>query len=225
MVPHPAAIFAFLSQQPGTGNAIMGVNPFTGPAGNAFALQHLSVTNPLSGNNSSQLIGRNVEWQSVGKSGNNNLPNAFPATTTSCSYDGRSEGCNDSQENENERMQSLRDRNRVHARSARQRKKAYVHELKSLVESLHSERSEEIRKRHVAAQRTVDIQKVRRRVISTFLNYHSRYQVDPRKWSSILDESFWLKQPITPFRSFRGSEIENVSCSAVIQTKGLHTQI
>jgi hypothetical protein len=105
---------------------------------------------------------------------------------------------------------SLRERNRDHARSSRQRKKQYVHQLQSMIENLHTERNADIRTRTEEAKRAVDIQKTRRRVMVTFLDYHSQYQSDPRKWSTILEESFWLKQPITPFRSFRRNEVENV---------------
>ena len=206
------AFSAYMQQQPGTGILTMGVNPFMAHNDNSFVIPSSTVTNPLQGMHSSQLIGRNVQWQSVVVSGTN-VHNVDKATTISYNYTGKNggnEGVNDYHNNDDERIQTLRDRNRVNSRSARQKKKAYVHQLQSLVESLHKERNEEMHKRTVAAQRNVDIEKVRRRVMVTFLNYHSRYQTDPRKWSSILEGTFWLKQPITPFRSFRGSEIENV---------------
>jgi hypothetical protein len=201
MVPHPASFYAVMQQPPPPPE----VHSYPASINNPFVVPSLSVTNPSQGIYSSQLIGRNIQWQSIGNSGCN-IQNSVTATAASYSCDG-----NDTQDNGNERIQSIRDRNRVHARSSRQRKKAYVHKLKSLVDGLHTELNEEMRKRTVAAQHSVDIQKMRRRVMVTFFNYHSRYQADPRKWSSILEESFWLKQPITPFRSFRGSEIENVS--------------
>jgi len=102
-----------------------------------------------------------------------------------------------------------RERNREHAKSTRLRKKAYVNKLKELVEGLHAERSEEGRKRRAAVQHLADAQRVRRAVIKDFLQCHSRYESDPRKWSTILEDSFILWQPVTPYRSFRKSEIEN----------------
>ena len=107
-----------------------------------------------------------------------------------------------------EKKQLNRDRNRQHARSTRLRKKAYVNKLKELVDGLHAERSEEARKRRVAVQHLAEIQGTRRKIISKFLQFHSGYEFDPRKWEMILEDGFFLKQPLTPFRSFRTLEIE-----------------
>lgn len=109
-----------------------------------------------------------------------------------------------------ERAKQNRDRNREHARSTRMRKKAYIQRLKELVEGLHSERTEEVRQRRVAIQHLAEVQNVRRVVIRNFLQFLSNYERDKRKWSTILEEEFWLKQPVTPYRCFRRSEIENV---------------
>ena len=109
---------------------------------------------------------------------------------------------------EEEKKQLNRDRNRQHARSTRLRKKAYVNKLKELVDGLHAERSEEVRKRRVAVQHLADVQMIRRKVITTFLQFHAGYEPDPRKWETILEDGFYLKQPLTPFRSFRTVEID-----------------
>lgn len=109
-----------------------------------------------------------------------------------------------------DRAKQNRDRNREHARSTRLRKKAYVQKLKELVEGLHAERSEEMRKRRVAMQHLAEVQNVRRTVVNSFLHFHSEYESDARKWSTILEDNFWFKQPITPYRSFRRGEIEQV---------------
>ncbi|CAB9524220.1 expressed unknown protein [Seminavis robusta] len=107
-----------------------------------------------------------------------------------------------------ERAKQNRDRNREHARSTRLRKKAYVQKLKELVEGLHAERTEEVRQRRVAIQHLAEMQNVRRGVVRTFLRFHSNYETDPRKWETLLEDNFWLKQPVTPYRSFRRTEIE-----------------
>jgi len=107
-----------------------------------------------------------------------------------------------------ERAQQNRDRNREHARSTRLRKKAYVAKLKELVETLHVERTEEVRQRRVAIQHLAEMQTVRRAVVRKFLQYHSTYEADERKWVTLLEDKFWLKQPVTPYRSFRRAEIE-----------------
>ena len=109
-----------------------------------------------------------------------------------------------------ERAKQNRDRNREHARSTRLRKKAYVQKLKELVEGLHAERTEEVRQRRVAIQHLAEMQNVRRGVVRSFLRFHSQFEADPRKWETILEDDFWLKQPVTPYRSFPRTEIEQV---------------
>jgi len=110
-----------------------------------------------------------------------------------------------------ERAQQNRDRNREHARSTRLRKKAYVSKLKELVEGLHAERTEEVRQRRVAIQHLAETQDVRRAVVRSFMRFHSSYESDKRKWMTLLEDGFWLKQPVTPYRCFRRSEIKSGS--------------
>ena len=110
-----------------------------------------------------------------------------------------------------EKKRQNRERNREHAKSTRLRKKAYVSKLKELVDGLHQERSEEVRKRRVEQQHLAEVQRVRRTVIKDFLRNHSNYESDPKKWSTILEDDFVLIQPVTPFRSFRKVEIEDSS--------------
>lgn len=107
-----------------------------------------------------------------------------------------------------EKARQNRDRNREHARSTRLRKKAYVSKLKELVEGLHAERTEEARKRRVAVQHLAEMKEVRKAVVRSFLKYHLNFERDPRKWMTLLEDQFWFKQPVTPYRSFRRVEIE-----------------
>jgi hypothetical protein len=120
-----------------------------------------------------------------------------------------------------ERAKQNRERNREHAKSTRLRKKAYIQKLKELVEGLHAERTEEVRERRVAIQHLAEMQNVRRAVIRSFLRFHSNYERDKRKWETILEDSFWLKQPVTPYRCFRRSEIEQVRVT-LVQRHSLH---
>jgi hypothetical protein len=87
-----------------------------------------------------------------------------------------------------------------------------VQKLKELVEGLHAERTEEVRQRRVAIQHLAETQNVRRAVVRSFLRFHANFEPDERKWSTILEEDAWLKQPVTPYRSFRRAEIEQVRC-------------
>lgn len=119
-----------------------------------------------------------------------------------------------------ERAKQNRDRNREHAKSTRLRKKAYVQKLKELVEGLHSERTEEVRQRRVAIQHLAEMQNVRRAVIRSFLQFHSSNERDRRKWCTLLEDDVWLKQPVTPYRSFRRSEIEHVRINVLLCRSG-----
>lgn len=131
-----------------------------------------------------------------------------------------------------QKKQSSRDRNREHARCTRLRKKAYVDKLKELVDGLHAERNEDARKRRAAVQCLAEVQELRRKVVNTFLEYHCTFERDYNKWKLIVEtggekkddnaeeEAFWMKQPVTPYRSFRRCEIQKVSYLFVlIRTK------
>jgi hypothetical protein len=115
-----------------------------------------------------------------------------------------------------------------------------VNKLKELVDGLHTERNEDSRKRRVAVQQLAEIHALRRRIVHTFLDYHAKNESDYTKWALILEcsgsgsggdgssssssnsntedgsnssnneEEFWFKQPVTPYRSFRRSEIQKV---------------
>jgi len=122
-----------------------------------------------------------------------------------------------------EKAKLNRDRNREHARSTRLRKKAYVNKLKELVEGLHTERTEETKKTRVAVQHLTEVQAVRKSVMRTFLKYLSSYESDDRKWDTLMEDKFWFKQPITPYRSFPRFEIEN-ECRKTRGIEGMITE-
>ncbi len=103
-----------------------------------------------------------------------------------------------------------RERNREHARSTRLRKKAYVQKLKEMADGLRAIQTDEIRQRRLAVHQMTEMQKTRKRLIQKFLEYHASYEEDPQAWASLVEDNFWLKQPVTPFRSFRRSEVERV---------------
>lgn len=107
------------------------------------------------------------------------------------------------------RAKQNNDRNE-HARSARERKKAYILKLRLLAERLHAERNEEAEKQRESIQQSTEVKRVRCKVVQTFLRYHSLYESDEQKWNTILEGDFCLKQPVTPFRSFRRAEIDKV---------------
>jgi len=113
-----------------------------------------------------------------------------------------------------------RERNREHARSTRLRKKAYVQKLKDMAHGLRAVQTKEIRERRTSMQNMVNIQQVRRAVVQTVLDYHVGNERDPAKWNVLLERSFWMKQPVTPFRSFQRSEIDR-DCRIVRGTNAM----
>ena len=76
------------------------------------------------------------------------------------------------------------------------------------------------RQRRVAIQHLAEKQNVRCSVVRIFLLYHTIFETDVRKWATLLEDDFFMKQPVTPYRSFRRAEIEQVcyliACDCVV---------
>jgi hypothetical protein len=79
------------------------------------------------------------------------------------------------------------------------------------VEGLHTERSEDHKKRRLAVAALAEVQEGRRKCIRMFLRMHAGYCGEESRWRGICEEEFWIKCPVTPYRSFRRCEIEKVS--------------
>ncbi|EEC51055.1 predicted protein [Phaeodactylum tricornutum CCAP 1055/1] len=100
-----------------------------------------------------------------------------------------------------ERARQNRDRNREHARNTRLRKKAYVEELKHTLTELVAQRDAADLEKRQAVQREAEQREVRFRVIEEFLKLRGRNEGNVARWSAILEEGFFLKLPVTAFRS------------------------
>jgi len=98
-----------------------------------------------------------------------------------------------------ERAKQNRDRNREHARNTRLRKKAYVEELKRTLLAMVAERDSAELRRKVTEEQLKEQKEVRFAVMKEFMNYRGRNESLAR-WSAILDSSFVMKLPITPYR-------------------------
>jgi PAS domain-containing protein len=106
-----------------------------------------------------------------------------------------------------EKAKANRDRNREHARNTRLRKKAYVAKLTQLVSDLSTQTEAQARERALQVTREREQTTVRRNVLRTLAEYRSTGQTDRYKWATILDENFVCKLPVTPYRSFKQSDI------------------
>jgi hypothetical protein len=135
------------------------------------------------------------------------------AETSTSNFEPGMTGSEDASDDQDVKVKQSRERNREHARSTRLRKKVYVQKLKDMAQGIRAVQTEEIRERRISMQKLLEIQKLRRTVVKSVLQYHASNEQEPAKWSVLLEESFWLKQPVTPFRSFRRSEIDGVSWS------------
>jgi len=223
MMTNPGAVYAM----PDVFASSAGLTP-QGNCSSGIPLQHVGAQAGIPVMNQQyyqfQLGQQAAQMQALGSSGFQLQPNMAAQVNMAGAHDhaaaisGESNGEHETRKGRRkkdlspqERTKRNRDRNREHAKSTRMRKKAYVQHLKELVDGMQAERTEETRQRRVAIQRLADMQSVRRGVIHSFLRFISNDEKDKRKWSTILEGDFWLKQPVTPYRCFRRSEIEKES--------------
>jgi len=106
-----------------------------------------------------------------------------------------------------EKAKHSRDRNREHAKNTRLRKKAYVNKLKELYDLLNDQKKQEVEERLALGRRISETQLARRNAVRLFLSYRASNEKDRNRWATILDENVEVTMPITPYRSFRKSEI------------------
>jgi len=99
-----------------------------------------------------------------------------------------------------ERARQNRERNRQHARNTRLRKKAYVDELTRTLKELVAQRDNAEAEKEKEALRELEIREVRFRVLEDFLNLRGRNETNQARWSTILDDSFTMKIPLTNYR-------------------------
>jgi len=113
--------------------------------------------------------------------------------------------------NADERLQLSRDRNREHAKNTRLRKKAYVTKLKDTVDLMVRQKNIEEAERIALGIRIFETQQMRKNTVRLYLSYRAVNMRERDKWANILDDSFQLILPITPYRSFPKGTIINSS--------------
>eukprot|EP00616_Rhizochromulina_sp_CCMP1243_P008969 CAMPEP_0118975194 /NCGR_PEP_ID=MMETSP1173-20130426/14842_1 /TAXON_ID=1034831 /ORGANISM="Rhizochromulina marina cf, Strain CCMP1243" /LENGTH=743 /DNA_ID=CAMNT_0006925035 /DNA_START=61 /DNA_END=2292 /DNA_ORIENTATION=+ len=134
-------------------------------------------------------------------------------------------------EEEEAKAKASRDRNREHARNTRLRKKAYVERLKNTVQELSSEREKIERDQRIQQAKQAEQQTVRRKVLHSVFFLRAAGETNVTKWSTILDPNFRMTLPITPYRWFDPSEVNNGQRvvkgvdGMIRDTKSLHTLI
>jgi hypothetical protein len=95
-----------------------------------------------------------------------------------------------------EKAQFSRDRNRLHAKNTRIRKKAYVDELKMTLDVLVKERDSAMAAKSRKAQIEMEERQVRYSVVEEFLKLRgSNEQQSPARWNAILEETVTLRLP------------------------------
>jgi hypothetical protein len=100
-------------------------------------------------------------------------------------------------------------KNREHAKNTRMRKKTYIDNLRDQVQQLVDERERVDRQRRIALSRLAEQSLVRKKVVEMFLHYRTVGELNPVKWSKILDGAIELVLPVTPYRSFPPYEVQD----------------
>jgi len=210
------------------------------PGNNNMTAAAYQIPSNWSGTNSHMTMNRPGHYLNPSQMSQNQMTSAsiVPALTTSSlvppDFDGasvpkdgdwgsnarsfREDGDGNNKKTSSAKIKQNRERNREHARSTRLRKKAYVQKLNEMAGGLRALQTDEIRQRRLAVHQMAEKQKTRKRLVQKFLHFHSNFEADPQAWRSLVEEDFWLKQPVTPFRSFQRSEVERVRCTLMISS-------
>lgn len=102
--------------------------------------------------------------------------------------------------------QASRERNRLHARNTRLRKKAHVEKLKKTMQVLSEESKQIEREYHMIVLREEQKHHQRRQVVKTMLAYRARGEKDRVLWESVLAPDFTLTVPVNGYESFDPAE-------------------
>ena len=98
-----------------------------------------------------------------------------------------------------EKAKFSRDRNRLHARNTRIRKKAYVDELKRTLDVLVQERDSAASEKDRKTQIEREERDVRFSVLQEFLRLRGSNERSPGRWNAILEDNITLRLPNLDF--------------------------
>eukprot|EP01038_Epipyxis_sp_PR26KG_P006499 gene6499-8934_t len=116
---------------------------------------------------------------------------------------------------------TTKEKNREHAKNTRIRKKNYIESLKENIKFLTAEREKLDHDRKMALSKLAEQAMIRKKVLQTMFYYRATNELDPDKWSTILEENYTMVMPITPYRSFPSSEV----IDSQRHIKGIHETI
>lgn len=108
-----------------------------------------------------------------------------------------------------ERKLVERERNRLHARNARARKKAYADELTAKLAALTKEKEEHEKIEAAAEKAKTEQQKSWAATLRKVMDLRAKGCLDEAEWSKLLAEDFKLTMPVTPYRSFSPADVVN----------------
>ena len=135
---------------------------------------------------------------------------------------------NNSRGDSKDQSQSVRAKNREHAKNTRMRKKNYIETLKENIKNISTTRDARDRERKTAITRLADqvheryifqtlyhhfsppsLQPLpseqtltRKKNISTFFNYRASIETSTEAWNTVLESDFTCVMPVTPYRSY-----------------------
>ncbi|CAM9517320.1 unnamed protein product [Scytosiphon promiscuus] len=119
------------------------------------------------------------------------------------------------------KVEMAKERNRVHARNTRARKKQYMEELKDRVESMHAKKAA-VEHRKEAAAREEEEQSTRwAATLEKVLDLRCRGCADPVVWSEVLTQDFELSLPLTPYRRCDPADVEGGRRRVLIGVEGM----
>eukprot|EP00903_Cladosiphon_okamuranus_P007108 g6906.t1 len=119
------------------------------------------------------------------------------------------------------KTEMAKERNRLHARNTRARKKQYMEELKDRVESLHAKRAEVENSKETAAREEAEQMARWTGTLQRVLDLRCEGVVDEAVWSDVLTEDFELSLPLTPYRSFDPADVEGGRRRVLVGVEGM----
>lgn len=123
------------------------------------------------------------------------------------SADAKEEICDDSKKNSSrggakDPSQSVRAKNREHAKNTRLRKKNYIETLKDNIKEVSNVRDNRDKDKKSALGKMADQNTLRKKSISTFFINRNNVDTSLDAWNAILASDFICVLPITPYQSF-----------------------